>query len=219
MRRTVLFLLAVLPACGGEPGPMVRTSAGTVAAPVEFSVETWPGEGIPVMEARRLYLLLHEAPDPASPIVDTLLADVGAQVHFDSTRYQTVQPGSITVLSPTTVLGRDFGERSHLTYEEYYSGETGDVNIRVAPPSTIAASRRGDLLRANGSARDQRGSLSDVRLVHRSDRARTADPVVDPHERSVRTKWMDPGLGFDRPRRAPIIRIKRGQTPLSGNGV
>ena len=137
MRRTVLFLLAVLPACGGEPGPMVRTSAGTVAAPVEFSVETWPGEGIPVMEARRLYLLLHEAPDPASPIVDTLLADVGAQVHFASTRYQTVQPGSITVLRPTTVLGRDFGERSHLTYEEYYSGETGDVNIRVAPPSTI----------------------------------------------------------------------------------
>jgi hypothetical protein len=137
MHRTVPFVLASLTSCGGDAGPAIEPSAGIVTTPVEFSVETWPGEGIPVIEARRGSQFLHVAPDPASPIIDTVVTNVGARVHFDSTRYQTIQSGSIAVLRATSVSGRDFGARNHLTYDEYYSADTENASVRVAPPLTI----------------------------------------------------------------------------------
>ena len=135
--RRIAYLFVPLAACSGDPGPEIETSTGTVATPIEFSVETWPGEGIPVIEARRATLFLHEAPDPASAILDTLTVAVGTRVHFDSTRYQTIVTGSIAVLRPTSVVGRDFGVRRHLTYEDYYSGDSENAALRVAPPLTI----------------------------------------------------------------------------------
>ena len=137
MRRLAPSLAFVLLACGAASAD-THTSTGTLVTPIDFSVETWPGEGIPVFEARRVYLFLHEAPDVAAAVVDTLITYLGARVHFDSTRYQTIHPGAITVQRPATVSGRDFGERGHLTYDEYYSGDHERTDIRVSPPETIA---------------------------------------------------------------------------------
>jgi hypothetical protein len=137
MRHVVRVCIVATLACEPGSNPALNTSAGTVVTPVEFSVETWPGEGIPVIEARRAFLYLHVVPDRESEIVDTLLTDAGVRVHFDSTRYQTIKPGSIAVLGTTSVIGRDLGKRSHLTFEEYYSGDDDSVAIKVTPSSTI----------------------------------------------------------------------------------
>jgi hypothetical protein len=131
MQRTAPYLLLSLAACGVN-GPSAASST-----PVDFSVETWPGEGIPVIEARAASLFLHEAPDPASAIVDTLFVDVGARIFFDSTRYETIEAGSIVVIGATSVPGRDFGDIVHLTREEYYRAGKDSVAIPVSPPTTI----------------------------------------------------------------------------------
>jgi hypothetical protein len=131
MQRTAPYLLLSLAACGVN-GPSAASST-----PVDFSVETWPGEGIPVIEARTASLFLHDAPDPASAIVDTLLVDVGARIFYDSTRYQTIEAGSIVMFGAMSVSGRDFGERAHITREEYYTAGLDSVAIPVSPPTTI----------------------------------------------------------------------------------
>ncbi len=137
MRYAIPICIGVILGCDPGSNPALKTSAGTLVTPVDFSVETWPGEGIPVIEARRMYLYVHEVPDPAAAIVDTIIAGVGDRVLFDSTRYQTIAAGSIAVLRPMSVTGRNFGERGHLTHEEYYTGGEETAAIPVAAPSSI----------------------------------------------------------------------------------
>jgi hypothetical protein len=134
-KRTALIVLVL--ACDPGSNPAMNTSAGTIVTPVEFSVETWPGEGIPVVEARRVHLFLHEAPDPTAAIIDTIVSDIGSRVLFDSTRYQTIEAGSIAVLRATSVMGRDFGELGHLAHEDYYTGGKEIAAVPVSAPSTI----------------------------------------------------------------------------------
>jgi hypothetical protein len=137
MRKSAALVIASVLGCDPGSNPALNTSAGTLGTPVEFSVETWPGEGIPVIESRRNYLFLHEAPDPAAAVIDTIVSDVGSRILFDSTRYQTIEAGSIAVLRATSVMGRDFGERGHLAYEEYYTGGKEVAAVPVSAPSKI----------------------------------------------------------------------------------
>jgi hypothetical protein len=102
-----------------------------------FAIALWPGEGIPVIQARRALVLLHASPDLASPVVDSLVGDVGADVTYDSTHYQTLQPGLIRVIGALQLTGRDLGSVAHLTRERYQSTSPPEVADSMRPPATI----------------------------------------------------------------------------------
>ena len=104
---------------------------------VQFAIDLWPGEGIPVIEARRAVLLLRSAPDPDSPVVDSIKGRVGQRVAFDSTSFQTIRSGALRVVTPLVVAGRDLGESTHLTRDRYYMGSTKETSIPVAASGTI----------------------------------------------------------------------------------
>jgi hypothetical protein len=104
---------------------------------VEFAIDLWPGEGIPVIEAKRPVLPLRAAPDPDSPVIDSVIGRVGGRLAFDSTRYQTVQSGAIRLLRPTRVTGRDMGDVRHVPLDRYYHQNLPDVAIPLGAPATI----------------------------------------------------------------------------------
>ena len=104
---------------------------------VQFAVDLWPGEGIPVIEARRAVLLLRAAPDSSAIVVDSLSGRVGQRIAFDSTRFQTLRSGELRVVTPLRVAGRDLGEITHLTRDRYYHAPAPDVALTVVPPGTI----------------------------------------------------------------------------------
>ena len=104
---------------------------------VQFTVDLWPGEGIPVIEARRAVLRLRAAADPASRVVDTLRARIGQRLVFDSTRVQTIETGRIRVLTPMRVAGRDMGDVTQISLDQYYSPTRGDVSLPVPASATI----------------------------------------------------------------------------------
>ncbi len=129
-------LVALLAACAvQEASSGARDLAAT--PPVLFTVDLWPGEGIPVIEARRSALPLRAAPDPGSRVVDTLRGRVGQRLVYDSTRLQTIEAGSMRVLNPMQVAGRDMGEVTHVSLDEYYAPTRRDVSVPVPASSTI----------------------------------------------------------------------------------
>jgi len=127
------FLLA---ACGGQAETLMSATPDSTAA-VQFTIDLWPGEGIPVIEARRAVLLLRAAPDPDSPVVDSVKGRIGQRIAFDSTSFQTIRSGSIRVVTPLVIAGRDMGESSHLTRDRYYQGSDKETSIPVAASGTI----------------------------------------------------------------------------------
>jgi hypothetical protein len=146
-------LLALLAACGTDRNSTPESadsstpvsapsSAAAAAEPVGeratgFAIDLWPGEGIPVIQARRAILLLQATTDPNSAVVDSLVGDVGARIPFDSTRYVTLEPGLIRVTSPLQLTGRNLGAVQHLSRERYHSKEPPQIADSMAPPATI----------------------------------------------------------------------------------
>jgi hypothetical protein len=128
--------LIVLVACAPQ-AEQVRADVDADTTTVEFAVDTWPGEGIPVIEMRREVLVLRTDPELESPVVDTLRGRVGQRVAFDSTRYQTMQPGAISFPKAGTVTGRDFGSIRHLTRDRYYDGDVAEVTIPVPAGDSV----------------------------------------------------------------------------------
>jgi len=129
-------LLFVLAACGGQAETLMSVAQDSTPA-VQFTIDLWPGEGIPVIEAKRSLLRLLAAPDPSSPVVDSVHARIGQRLAFDSTRFQTIRSGSLRVVTPMTVTGRDLGESSRLTGDRYYHGSASEVSKPVAATATI----------------------------------------------------------------------------------
>lgn len=135
--RTTLPLCAlVLTGCGGQAETLMSATPDTTPA-VQFAIDLWPGEGIPVIEARRGVLWLRAAPDSSAPVVDSLSGPVGRRIAFDSTRFQTIRSGELRVVTRLHVAGRDLGELTHLTRDRYYHAPAPDVSIPVAAPGTI----------------------------------------------------------------------------------
>lgn len=136
-RRTWLTTLAgAVVACAGQTEAALTIASQSVDG-VEFTVDLWPGEGIPVIEARRATLPLHAEPDPESPVVDTVRAPVGRRLVFDATRFQTIKPGTIRSLAPMQVTGRDMGSTRHVSHDQYYLPTTPDVSVPLAAAATI----------------------------------------------------------------------------------
>lgn len=126
------------PARSDTSSPAASTPMPTPSTSARFSIALWPGEGIPVIEARRAHVILHAQPLISSEIVDSLVTRVGARITWDSTRYQTVEPGLIHVTSPLQVTGRDLGSVEHLSRERYQSTTLTQVADSMAPPATMA---------------------------------------------------------------------------------
>ena len=123
-------------ACTGQSEAALSTANRSASGSVEFTVDLWPGEGIPVIEARRSMLLVRAEPDPDSPVVDTVRVPVGRRLVFDATRLQTITPGTMRSLAPMQVTGRDMGSTTHVSHEQYYY-PTPDVSVPLAAATTI----------------------------------------------------------------------------------
>jgi hypothetical protein len=128
-------LAIALAACGGQTDPVLSVRPDSTAG-VQFAIDLWPGEGIPVIEARRELLLLRDAPDANAPVVDSLRGRIGRRLAFDSTRYQTLRSGELRAVTPLSIAGRDLGELTHLSRDRYYSSAV-DASIPVAVHGTI----------------------------------------------------------------------------------
>jgi hypothetical protein len=92
-------------------------------APHAFDSELWPGEGIPRFAARSDRLVLHEAPDAASPIVTTHAVEPGHEIAYDRTRFRTIDEGLVIAQEPGTLFGRDLGDVEHLSEDRYYAAD------------------------------------------------------------------------------------------------
>lgn len=130
-----MSIAIALAACGQADSLM--TAHPEPEDSVQFAIDLWPGEGIPVIESRRSSLPLRAHPLLDAAIVDTLKSRVGQRVAFDSTRYQTIESGSIRVTTGLLVEGRDLGATRHLSLETYYGAARSEVSIPVVAPATI----------------------------------------------------------------------------------
>ncbi len=102
-----------------------------------FEIELWPGEGRPVLEASSNELVLRESPASGSRITQKVTVKVGQELIFDETRYQTVQPGRISVVVPSRVTGRMLGTVARLTRDDYYSGNFESGSVETKPGMNI----------------------------------------------------------------------------------
>lgn len=125
----------LLAACGQADSLM--TAHPESADSVEFAIDLWPGEGIPVIVSRRPELPLRARPMPDALIIDTLKSRVGRRVVFDSTRYQTIESGAIRILSRHLIEGRDLGAIPHVSLDMYYGTGRAEVSIPITAPATI----------------------------------------------------------------------------------
>jgi hypothetical protein len=128
--------IIALTSCTSHSESTLRAALPDTAPMVKFTVDLWPGEGIPVIEMRRAMLPLREAPDPASPVVDTLRGRTGKRLAYDSTRVQTLEAGSFRVHTPLTLTGRDLGDISYVSLDRYYAS-LPDVTMDIAATDTI----------------------------------------------------------------------------------
>ena len=136
-RDGVVQLCALwLVGCTGQGEPLLGSSVREGES-VVFASDVWPGEGIPVIEMRRSALPLYTEPDHTSGVVDTLRGRVGQRVAFDSTRYQTIESGTIRIHSPLGLKGRDLGDVKHLTLDRYYQPNEAETSIPLAASSTV----------------------------------------------------------------------------------
>jgi hypothetical protein len=121
--------------CAGQGEQLLATTAQ--AGPgIVFAADLWPGEGIPVIELRRPSIPVYAEPDPASAVVDTLQGRVGQRVVFDSTRYQTLESGTIRIHMSFELKGRDLGAVKHLTLDGYYQPNE-ETSITLAAPADV----------------------------------------------------------------------------------
>ncbi len=104
---------------------------------VVFESELWPGEGRPAFEAASDSLVLLEAPLPSAAVARTMPVDRGTQILFDSTRFQTVEPGQFRVLMDTVLVGRNLGPTRYLSRGDYYNGKFPREHRRITAGETI----------------------------------------------------------------------------------
>jgi len=134
-RLLPILLTLTLAACAGGERPAadsVRDATDSLTAPV-FEVGLWPGEGIPVIAAVRNDLPLLRSPSLDAVGTGTLSVPAGGPIAYDSTRYQTVVPATVTVANTAAVHGRFIGALHYIPRDRYYSDTFHDTTIHVAP--------------------------------------------------------------------------------------
>jgi len=104
---------------------------------VVFESELWPEEGRPAFEAASDTLVLREAPLPSAAVARTMPVHRGTPILFDSTRFQTLEPGQFRVLTDTVLVGRNLGPTRYLAVSDYYSGRFQREHRRVTAGETI----------------------------------------------------------------------------------
>jgi len=102
-----------------------------------FESGIWPGEGIPVVTATSDSLVLRRAPRLGAEIVARLTVQPGTELPYDSTRFQTIVPGELTVRAVATLHGRWFGNITYLPRSRYYSNQGRDTSIVIEPGADI----------------------------------------------------------------------------------
>ena len=136
-----LLLLATLLATGCGTTSEQSAAPSTIDS-VHFTIDLWPGEGIPVIEARRAAIPLRASPDPSAPIVGSAAESVGVRLRFDSTRVQTIEPGILVTTGAITIAGRELGSVRHLTRAQYYAAHPDTtVALPAAAPFDLLQHR------------------------------------------------------------------------------
>lgn len=143
MRILLLAVAALASACARDSA--ARDSAQGAAsqagssdtARVGFEVELWPGEGIPVFQSVSEQLVLRERPLTSADTAHVLRVPRGERLTYDSTRYRTVAPATLRVLTPGEIRGRSFGAVDRLTRDDYYSGRFSTTTVRVDSTSRL----------------------------------------------------------------------------------
>lgn len=134
MRGLIATTALVLLSCDGRTPPAVEPA---IPGDAVFTVELWPGEGIPVIVAQRPSLALRRSPSLASVPTDTLAVSAGTRLTFDSTRFETLAAGLLTTAAALVVTGRDLGAIDHLTRDDYYRAEFPSVDELVPARASI----------------------------------------------------------------------------------
>jgi hypothetical protein len=116
-----------------RPAPPPSTPPPTTPVPPVFELDLWPGEGIPVVHPVRSELALHGAASLSAPVATVVRVPLNTPLQYDTTRYQTIRPGRVRVLTSAKVLGRDFGDIRRLSSEAYYRGGARPASLDVAP--------------------------------------------------------------------------------------
>jgi hypothetical protein len=144
MSSTWLKTITAVLLMGCAPARERETKTDTADSPtpsepstLAFAIGLWPGEGIPVIVTASPSLTLRESPRPRSAIVDTLVAAVGTRLIFDSTEYQTLDAGRLLVRATTRIAGRDFGDRTILSRDEYHSTVFPDTAFVLDVPASF----------------------------------------------------------------------------------
>jgi hypothetical protein len=135
-RGGVVLCAILIAGCAGQ-GESLLASSANAGESVVFAADLWPGEGIPVIELRRPAVPVYAQPDPTSAVVDTLRGRVGQRVAFDSTRYQTIESGTIRIHTSLELKGRDLGDVTHLTLDRYYHPNAVETSIPLTASSTV----------------------------------------------------------------------------------
>ena len=86
-----------------------------------FESEFWPEEGIPVFEAKCDRLVLRARPNYDAPIVGYQSAVPGSRILFSGFRYRTLRPGRVVVHEKHTLTGRNLGQTSYVSSDNYYN--------------------------------------------------------------------------------------------------
>ena len=85
-----------------------------------FESEFWPGEGIPVFEAKCTRLVLRARPSYDAPVVGYLSTVPGSRILFSGFRYRTLRPGRVVVHEEYTLTGRNLGKTNYVSSTNYY---------------------------------------------------------------------------------------------------
>ena len=101
-----------------------------------FTLEMWPGEGVPRFVANKASLELYsEASRGAAK--HRLATRSGAPIDFDRTKYITVRAGRIVARKRGTTSGRVFGKIGSLSKELYYADKVPTRAVAYAARDTL----------------------------------------------------------------------------------
>ena len=115
---------------------VAATPAPDTARPV-FAIDIWPGEGRALLESATDTIVLHRQPSPASPVTHRMATTVGQRLTYDSTVFQTMEPGRLRVLAPFNIRARVVGNVTRLSRQRYYSTQFQLTSIPVDTSSRL----------------------------------------------------------------------------------
>src|SRR6266498_2443930 len=102
-----------------------------------FSIDLWPGEGIPILTAKIDNFAVRLSPNAKAPVIGALKNMKGRRIDFQASVFKTVQEGSIECLKDSKLEGRAFGDVSHLSKSDYYRTDLKISEVSCKKGQTI----------------------------------------------------------------------------------